>query len=255
MINVSNNGGTSSCRYILRSDECITAWSNIGASPPELLKKVAEYERFEKEGNPDLGIRGRHDAQTMKKLIISLPNDLKTEELKNKIGAFLNASGIADYPHLVAIHNGANGEAGVLNRHAHINFFQRKFEKGDSKKNRAFSQRLLATELRGHYQTAFGFKPGTELTERARVDRRTYQDEAKSVLAEFRDTARIYMQAEKDLRTLAELRVSLVGTEAAQDGPKRPQNVPKEGEQPPKGLKWPENAPEGPKEKRRGPRL
>ena len=255
MINVSNGGGVSSCRYILRSEECVAAFSNISADPPELLKKVAEYERIEKEGSADLDIRGRHDAQTMKKLIITLPNDLPTAEAKIKIGNFLAASGIGNYPHVVAIHEGADGVPGVLNRHAHINFFQRKFEKGDSKKNRSFSKRTLATELRGHYQTAFGFKPGTKQTERVRVDRITYQDEAKAVLDEFRDTAKVYLQAEKDLRTLAELRMKLAGTEAAQQAPKLPKSVAEEGKTPQTAPKRPENALKRPPEKRRGPRL
>ena len=174
MINISSTHSTeqsvSSCNYIMRPKEAILVFSTLGEEKKAILKLVEQYSNYEKIGNRELGIRGRHDAQVMKKIIISLPNELEMEETEKKLQELLKKSGIEKYPYLVCVHRGEKD--GIVNRHAHINFFQRKFIAGDSKKERLFVQKHFAETIRGIYQGVFGFRKND--LERVRVARQEF---------------------------------------------------------------------------------
>lgn len=164
MVSISNNGGESSCRYIMRSGECELYFSNIEGDKKEILRQVSEMAKIEKRGSKELGIRGRHDARAMKKLIITLPNSNTTDQNKQLLSLLLFKTSIADYPHVAAIHKGVKD--GIENKHAHVNFFERRFEEGNSNKNRDFNLKSFANDFRSTYQKVFGLQPGTAPRER-----------------------------------------------------------------------------------------
>lgn len=168
---ISNGGGVSSCEYILREKEALLYSSNLGNDKKSILNTVKKYDSIEKLGDKDLGIRGRHDARSMKKIILALPNKNTPEENMVLVQKLLSQTGITDYPHLVVLHRGEKD--GIINRHAHINFFERKFEKGNSNKNREFNKRGFVHSFRNTYQNIFELTPNSEI--RDRVDRIKYQ--------------------------------------------------------------------------------
>lgn len=172
-INVSNGGGSSSIRYILRNGECVLWESNISNDKSEVISKVRKMENIEKIGNSELNIRGRHDARAMKKLIISLPNNLSNEDNKKYLDNVINKVGISEYPYVIAIHNGLKD--GIENRHAHINFFERKFEKGNSNKNRYFNQKKFVSDIKEAYKSQFNFEFNNS-NSRTRIPRQEYQN-------------------------------------------------------------------------------
>ena len=173
MINISSTNTVaqtvSSCKYIMRPAEAVLVMTTIGGIEP-ILKQVERFSEYEKIGNRELGIRGRHDAQIMKKLIMSLPNEMEMKEVKTKLEGFLEKSGIGQFPYLACVHRGEKD--GIVNRHVHINFFQRRFEAGNSNKERSFVKKTFAEEVRGMYQEAFGFQKN-EL-ERVRIPRQEF---------------------------------------------------------------------------------
>lgn len=171
MVNISGGGGESSCRYIMRSHEAIAFWSNMGEGRNNILGAVRSYCAMETKGNRELGIRGRHDAKLMTKLIVSLPNANTMEENRGLLKQLLEKAGISAYPHLVAMHRGEKD--GITNRHAHINFFERKFERGNSMKNRAFNDKHFVEDVTREYQTLFGLSPNDWI--RDRIGRINYQ--------------------------------------------------------------------------------
>lgn len=168
---VNNGGGVSSCEYIMRDKESLMITSNLGSDKKSILQTVRKYDAIEKAGDKTLGIRGRHDARSMKKVIISLPNNNSLEENTALLHQLLHATGISEYPHLAVIHRGEKD--GIVNRHAHINFFERKFELGNSNKNRAFNKKSFVHSFRHTYQELFGLRPNEEI--RSRIDRVQYQ--------------------------------------------------------------------------------
>ena len=174
MINISSthtvDQTVSSCKYIMRRQEAILVMSTIGRDS-NILSTVERYAKYEKIGNPELGIRGRHDAQVMKKLIMTLPNDLELPVVKEKLEVFLENSGIGKFPYLLCVHRGEKD--GIVNRHVHINFFQRRFEKGNSNKERLFVQKAFAEDVRAKYQEVFGFTKNRK--ERVRVPRPQFE--------------------------------------------------------------------------------
>lgn len=174
MVNISGGGGQSSCRYILRERECLASFSNIATEKKSILSAVGKMEKMELEGSPELGITGRYDAKRMTKLIIMLPNEMEVGEMEKKIKQVLRETGISKYPHVVAIHKGEDGEEGVTNRHAHVNYFERRFEKGDSKKNRAFHAKDFVQQVTKVYQSVFGLEAGQD-TKRERLPRQEYE--------------------------------------------------------------------------------
>lgn len=173
MINISSTNTVAqtaaSCKYIMRPAEAVLVMTTIGGIEP-ILKQVERFSGYEKVGNRELGIRGRHDAQIMKKLIMSLPNDMDLKDVKAKLEAFLEKSGIGKFPYLACVHRGEKD--GIVNRHVHINFFQRRFEAGNSNKERLFVKKTFAEEIRGIYQEVFGFKKNE--AERVRIPRQEF---------------------------------------------------------------------------------
>jgi hypothetical protein len=153
----------------MRPAEAVLVMTTIGGIEP-ILKQVERFSGYEKVGNRELGIRGRHDAQIMKKLIMSLPNDMDLKDVKAKLEAFLEKSGIGKFPYLACVHRGEKD--GIVNRHVHINFFQRRFEAGNSNKERLFVKKTFAEEIRGIYQEVFGFKKNE--AERVRIPRQEF---------------------------------------------------------------------------------
>lgn len=167
----------SSTEYIMRDTESLLVWSNISSDKEEILNKVNEYSQIEKNGNKELGIRGRYDAQCMSKLIISLPNTNSVDKNKEKIDEFLRSSGIEKYPFVVSIHKGENGDRGIKNSHAHINFFQRTYSPGkNNNKNREFSKKDFIEKATLQYQKAFGFQSNNEEEKRQRIGRMDWKE-------------------------------------------------------------------------------
>lgn len=159
----------SSCKYIMRPSEAILVMSTIDERKG-ILKQVEQYAQYEKIGSRELGIRGRHDAQIMKKVIMSLPNEMELDQMREKLSLFLERSGIGEYPYLVCVHRGEKD--GIINRHVHINFFQRRFESGRSNKERRFVKKTFAEETRTVYQEVFGFSKNA--VERVRLPRQDF---------------------------------------------------------------------------------
>lgn len=193
MVNISNGGGTSSCEYIMRDGECEIYFSNIAETKAEILKQVSAWVKMEKRGNKELGIRGRHDARALKKLIITLPNKNTTAENKELLSLLLSKTEISDYPYMAAIHKGLKD--GIENKHAHVNFFERKFEKGNSNKNRKFNLRTFANDFRADYQKIFKLEPGEKTRERLGriqfVKRRQDENSLAEVEKEISETIKI----------------------------------------------------------------
>lgn len=153
----------------MRPAEAVLVMTTIGGIEP-ILQQVERFSRYEKIGNRELGIRGRHDAQIMKKLIMSLPNEMDLKDVKAKLEFFLEKTGIAKFPYLACVHRGEKD--GIVNKHVHINFFQRRFEAGNSNKERLFVKKTFAEEIRGIYQEVFSFKKNE--AERVRIPRQAF---------------------------------------------------------------------------------
>src|ERR1035437_445477 len=168
----------SSCKYIARPQEAILVLSSMGTGS-DMLQQVKAFSEYEKIGNRELGIRGRHDAQIMKKLIMSLPNELELSEVEKRMRLFLDKTKIGSFPYLLCVHRGEKD--GIISRHVHINFFQRNFEKGNSNKERSFVQKQFVETIRGIYQGVFGFSKNAE--ERVRIPRKDFERYRETVTA------------------------------------------------------------------------
>lgn len=208
MINISSTNTVSqtvsSCKYIMRPAEAVLVMTTIGGVEP-ILKQVERFSEYEKIGNRELGIRGRHDAQVMKKLIMSLPNEMDLKDVKTKLEGFLEKTGIGKFPYLVCVHRGEKD--GIVNRHVHINFFQRRFEAGNSNKERSFVKKTFAEEVRGIYQEVFGFKKNE--AERVRIPRQEFW-KFKENREAMRETGKQGLALEVELAK-AEKRIGHVG--------------------------------------------
>src|ERR1035437_4259764 len=168
----------SSCKYIARPQEAILVLSSMGTGS-DMLQQVKAFSEYEKIGNRELGIRGRHDAQIMKKLIMSLPNEMELSEVEKGMRLFLDKTKIGSFPYLLCVHRGEKD--GIINRHVHINVFQRNFEKGNSNKERSFVQKQFVETIRGIYQGVFGFSKNAEA--RVRIPRKDFERYRETVTA------------------------------------------------------------------------
>lgn len=179
---MSHGGSTANASYILRSGECESYYSNMGSLPIEIIGKVKELSEIEVLGNRELGIRANPFARNLTKLIISLPNDNTNKHNMQQLKTLLDKTNVSGYPHIIAIHRGEKD--GIENRHAHIGFFERKFEKGNSKKNRDFNGRRFLTDFKKQYQEQFGFTINTEQRERIPFPK---YDEIKNLQQELKN--------------------------------------------------------------------
>ena len=173
MVNISHGGNAKSASYIMRESECEEISTNLGIDKEDVIKNVKAYCDIEQNGSKELGIRAaRFEARNMTKLIISLPNKNSVEENTKKLNRVLERTGVKEYQHITAIHRGEKD--GIQNKHAHVHFFERKFEQGNSKKNREFVSKNFLDDFRREYQREFGLEVNQE--QRQRLTPKEYKD-------------------------------------------------------------------------------
>lgn len=172
LVQMSHGGGLASASYIMREKECEEIYSNLGNSVLAVKEKVKAYCELEKYGSKELGIRACcGEPRHMTKLIVSLPNENSIEKNWYNLNRALEETGIDQYPHIVAFHKGEKD--GIINKHAHISFFERKFEPGNSKKDRYFNGKDFLDDFKRAYMREFGFSFNQE--QRQRIPPKEYR--------------------------------------------------------------------------------
>jgi hypothetical protein len=165
LVQMSHGGGLASASYIMRKKECEGIYSNLGNSILAVKEKVKAYCELEKYGSKEMGIRACcGEPRHMTKLIVSLPNENSIEKNWYNLNRALEQTGIDQYPHIVAFHKGEKD--GIINKHAHISFFERKFEPGNSKKDRYFNGKDFLDDFKRAYMREFGFSFNQEQRDR-----------------------------------------------------------------------------------------
>lgn len=165
LVQMSHGGGLASASYIMREKECEDIFTNMGNSVLAVKEKVKAYCAIEKYGSKELGIRACcGEPRHMTKLIVSLPNENSIEKNWYNLNRALEQTGIDQYPHIVAFHKGEKD--GIINKHAHISFFERKFEPGNSKKDRYFNGKDFLDDFKRAYMREFGFSYNREQRDR-----------------------------------------------------------------------------------------
>jgi hypothetical protein len=165
LVQMSHGGGLASASYIMREKECEEIFTNMGNSVSAVKEKVKAYCELEKYGSKEMGIRACcGEPRHMTKLIVSLPNENSIEKNRYNLNRALEQTGIDQYPHIVAFHKGEKD--GIINKHAHISFFERKFEPGNSKKDRYFNGKDFLDDFKRAYMREFGFSFNQEQRDR-----------------------------------------------------------------------------------------
>lgn len=138
MLNVtrSHNG---SLNYYLREGECTTYFHSGNAyGKNEILNEWKAIEKNEINGNKELGIRGRHDAQVRTNYMFSVPNHLSDAEVMKLTGKMIEQTPIKNCTYTICVHAGKSGET-EHNKHVHLivnerNLFTKKKDRALGKK-------------------------------------------------------------------------------------------------------------------------
>lgn len=157
-------------RYYLRQGEC-TGWYHSpdgSADRKTVLAHWKTIERNELHGNKALGIRGRHDAQVRTNYMMTMPNELSSEEVIARVRSIIDQTPIRDCVYTICVHSGRQGEV-AHNSHVHLLVNERSLVTG--KKVRSLSQKAFLEQLKGIYRQAFAveFARGREVASRERI--------------------------------------------------------------------------------------
>ena len=156
--------------YYLREKECIA----YRHSEKQVIGKKAiqdqwkQIERNEINGNRELGIRGRHDAQVRTNYMLMMPNELSGQECIERVQSIIDQTPIRDCVYTVCVHGGRQGEVGH-NQHVHLLVNER--SKVTGKKDRELSQKAFLEKLKTIYGQKFAleFSRGKEVAPRERI--------------------------------------------------------------------------------------
>lgn len=146
--------GSGGAGYYLREGECIDfKHSNQMLGSRDLIMK--DWDRIARDeinGNKELGIRGRHDAQVRKTYMFTVPNELTPKESIERIDNLIQKTPIKDCTYTICFHRGERD--GIDNKHIHVMVNERNLK--TMKKDRTMVKpEFLAKEIKPLYQEAF----------------------------------------------------------------------------------------------------
>lgn len=173
--------GSGGAGYYLREGECIDfKHSNQLLDSKDLIMK--DWERIARDeinGNKELGIRGRHDAQVRKTYLFTVPNELSPKESIDRIDSMIQKTPIKDCTYTICFHRGER--EGVENKHIHVMVNERNLR--TTKKDRIMVKpEFLAKQIKPLYQEAFAqeFKLAPQIKgQRERIHMALYKSDER----------------------------------------------------------------------------
>jgi hypothetical protein len=219
-INISSSG-SGQVSYYLRAGECIGFKHSSELLDKEKIKSAWEYiEKQEKQGDKQLGIRGRHDARVRTNYIMSMPNSLKASDCLARTERVLQQTPIKDCTYTIVVHRGEKD--GIKNLHVHVLVNERNLS--TMKKDRALNDRhFLDKKLMPLYQAEFKeeFSLGKEVSKRERIEMMYYQSAPEKARAGIQDFEHGEQHAKalaaEQARALAEQRANEVAERQRQE--------------------------------------
>jgi len=171
----SRNGNVA---YYLREGECMAFKHPCGYDKEAILQHWELIEKYEKLGNKDLGIRGRHDARVRTNYILSMPNTLSPSTCLERVQSIIDKTPIKDCVYTTVVHKGEKD--GITNQHVHLLVNERILS--TQKKDREMQRKeWLDKTFKCLYEKEFKveFSEGQSVVPRERINQGLFEADRK----------------------------------------------------------------------------